>query len=924
VQSPVLVGRDEYLALADRRLAEVAAGNGQLLLVAGEAGIGKTRLLGAIIRRAERLGFTVARGAAYPGDAEVSGSLLLDLTSDLGPAGPVMAERLRDPGTQGDPHRQRRLLVQDLADQLLGLTIGFPLLLVLEDLHWADALSLEVIGRLAPRLATRPVLIAGAYRSDELHPRRPVRQWRGRLMTQRLAEEIRLPRLDRGQTATMTSALLGQPASGDVVAGIFDRSDGVPLHVEELLAARDVPVPQTLADAVLSRAHALAAEMPEVSEVLAAAAVIGRSFDFDLLAAVADMEPSIVDSCLRQLRESFLILPGKDAADFDFRHALIREALYLDISLPLRRKLHERAGRIAAERGYPDAFVSVHFELAQLAEPAFQYAMRAAAEATAHSAHREALQLFRRALRNIAAGLSAQEKADLLSATGDAAAAADDNTAAMEAYQQAYDLWRQAGEPVAAAGVVPRLTAVAHLLGEDLPARLRRLESALDSVQGDDGTPQAQAQLLSAMAAAYMLDRRLDEAIDFSHRGRLLSEASGELRSGLNTEATLGSVLVFAGRQDEGWALLEHEIAQAEGAHQEAEAARGYRMLGSCASVLVEYERAEHWLRRGIAYAERTELWNDRHYMAAHLAHVHWARGEWQAAQQHAEQALADGEGGITTRITALYVLGYLAMGRADGVPGEKFLTEAHDLGRGMSELQRMSPPLWGLAECALARGDYGKAMSLAENGYQYSREVADAAYVFPFLLTGLRAQLKTGDTAGAQDWLERNETLLTLRAIPGTLAVLDHGRGLMCLARGEYVAAQGLLAKAAQGWQQRTRFWEGTWALLDAAECALRSRRRPQAIALVQQAREAADSAGATTILTAAEALFAGSGQSWHPLTAREFQVAQLVAAGLTNRQIAAQLVLSPKTIAAHIEHILAKLGAARRTEIASWAAAR
>ena len=110
-----------------------------------------------------------------------------------------------------------------------------------------------------------------------------------------------------------------------------------------------------------------------------------------------------------------------------------------------------------------------------------------------------------------------------------------------------------------------------------------------------------------------------------------------------------------------GLGVLEDAIATSRAAIGEAEAARGYRMLGTSASVLVEYARAERWLREGIEYAERVELWNDRHYMAAHLAHVLWATGRWDEAAELARQALADGRGGITTRNTALHVLGYVA-----------------------------------------------------------------------------------------------------------------------------------------------------------------------------------------------------------------------------------------------------------------------
>jgi predicted ATPase len=281
VQSPVLVGRDAYLALAGRRLADAASGAGQLLFVAGEAGIGKTRLLGAIAQQAGAQGFAVVRAAAFPGDGQSLAGLLLDLASDLllarepllSDLGRSLTSRLREVATAaGDAHHRRRLLVQDVADLVISADPGTPLLIILEDLHWADELSLDVLGHLAGRLASRPMFVAGAYRSDELYPQLPMRDLRARLMGQRLAEEIRLPRLKPEQTATMADATLGRPVPAQVLAAIHARSDGIPLHVEEFLAAIDdnaliaqsgsavqaAAVPDTLADAVLTRARRLA------------------------------------------------------------------------------------------------------------------------------------------------------------------------------------------------------------------------------------------------------------------------------------------------------------------------------------------------------------------------------------------------------------------------------------------------------------------------------------------------------------------------------------------------------------------------------------------------------------------------------------------------------------------------------------------
>jgi DNA-binding CsgD family transcriptional regulator len=290
-----------------------------------------------------------------------------------------------------------------------------------------------------------------------------------------------------------------------------------------------------------------------------------------------------------------------------------------------------------------------------------------------------------------------------------------------------------------------------------------------------------------------------------------------------------------------------------------------------------------------------------------------------------AEHALADGRGGITTRITALYVLGYLAMGRGDDAGATALLDEALAAAEPMGELQRISPPLWGLAEAALLRGDNVRAVALCERGFDLSHAVRDAAYLFPFVVTGTRARLALLDPHGAAEWVARVEAALRHRSIPGTLPAVTHAGALIQLAGGDRDRARAGLSAAAEAWAGRRRFWEGSWARLDEARCARDGRRTADATSLSTAVRGQAELAGATTLVVAADGLLDRSDQRsqqpWHPLSAREYDVALLVVDGMTNREIAARLVVSPKTVAAHIEHILSKLGAARRTEIAAWA---
>jgi DNA-binding CsgD family transcriptional regulator len=342
--------------------------------------------------------------------------------------------------------------------------------------------------------------------------------------------------------------------------------------------------------------------------------------------------------------------------------------------------------------------------------------------------------------------------------------------------------------------------------------------------------------------------------------------------------------------------------------------------------VLVEYDRAERFLRDGIGYAERVELWNDRHYMAAHLAHVLWAVGRWDEAQSIAEHALADGRGGITTRITALHVLGYLALVRGDSAAAEAVLQEALEAGQRMGELQRIAPALWGLAELSIVRGDPAAAVVWVEHARVLSAAVRDAAYLFPFLVTGARAFLALADPAAAARWVAAVEASLSSRSIPGTMPAVDHAHGLLELAAGRLGAARDALARAVEGWSTRRRIWEATWARVDLARALVRSNRLAEAARLLEDVERTATELGSPSLLSAARAALrdrhggAAATEAWAPLTQREYEVARLVADGETNSSIADRLVVSPRTVGAHVEHILAKLGASRRTEIAAW----
>lgn len=937
-------GRHDLLAAAERRLAAARDGDGHVLLLAGEAGIGKTRLLHALQDLAAAQGFSRWAAGAFPQDIELSGGVLLDLgyamarsdRADVAARGRALVQDLAgvtDVANSGDAHRRRRLVVLDVVNQLVSLCGDAPAILALEDLHWCDELSLEVIAHLARRVPTLPLLVVGTLRTDEPQQDAPIRAWRSRLLLQRMAEEMVLPRLDPDNTAQLVRDFVPTP-SHRLVELLHNRSGGVPLLVEELAAAAvqghlDLDaayVPETLAEAIGQRFAALSAPAREAA---VAAAVIGRSFDLELLAEVAGWSTDEASPLLAELAQLHFV-QEELAGWFEFRHALIRDVIEASAPLANRRELHGRvaeAARHRAELG-GDAYRSAHHEAASQFAEASAAATAAAERAAALSAHQEALELLGRAVRCLRDGDS-QRLAGLLARHAVEAAATDHNAQAAEDFTRARALLLEEGDVVAAASVLPGLVAARHLLGEPLPARISLLRGGLDEIADatSKDVPRVRAELLAAIAAAYLVDDRLDEAIVASLEA-LASTNDSDERIRLNTTATLGSVLLFAGRMDEGWARLEESIRRAAELQLEAEAARAYRMIGSSASTLVEYARAEQWLAEGIDYATRTEQWNHRHYMAAHRAHVWWCQGRWDEADAAVQQVLADGEGGITTRITALHVSGFLALGRGQLDAAARWLNEARATGEQMGELQRYSPALWGMAEHAVLRYDWAEAVRLTDAGFAASHQVADAANLFPYVVTGTRARLGSQDVAAARQWAETVGADLLARGIPGTLPAIDHAAGLIELAAGRTGKARERLSIAHAAWSERRRWWEAQWCALDLARCAIAANRRTEAATLVAKVREESTAVAARPLLHAAAVIGArldrhDAEQPWSPLTLREFEVARLVAQGMTNREIAAQLRITVRTAGSHLEHIRAKLGANRRSEIAAWATA-
>lgn len=938
--SPLLVGRDDLLALAERRLAEVATGKGHLLLLAGEAGIGKSRFVRVILEKGEAAGFRYAKGDLSPNAALVVLASIHDLArwmeaSEFGTLGPQLlaVDRARGPDSLGS----RRNLVRETVDLLLG-AVDRPTILAFDDLQWADDMTLEIIGELARGGRDVPLLLVGAYRLAELPAGSIHREWRARLLTQRLGEELRLERLNRDETALVTTLMLGSglPAPREVVDAVHARTNGIPLHIEELLSAvgegaRDgrailgAHVPDTIEDAVLARASRLS---PDALAVARAGAVLGRCFGPDTVAGIMDRPIAELDDPLDELVKAGILFPFQqvDEGYYDFRHQLLRDALYDDVPARDLRRFHARAAEFGASV-VGDTDTSLHFERAGMREQAFRAAMSAAAAAAQVYSHREAFDLYRRAIQNMPASLSAAEQAAVWMRYSDEAGAVDRNDVCRDAALRCRDLALRAGDVTRAAEALGNLATVMRREGEPVVDRRdlgRRLMLELENVPDSDMRRLLYISALDFLGLTEMDDLNFDAAAAFFDDSRQAAAQWGLKEDERLAEANLATLRLLSGEPDTALANLEQTASRARREGQETLAVNSYRDAAWYAVRTLDYRQAGRHIAEGLKYADEIEQSFCGHLLASTQAIVSWADGRWADAAAQGGQAASD-PGSARARAIARWPLGWIAAARGERAEAESHLKPAVEYGRRSGWLDLVLPAQWGLAEAALMAGDSAAAIADCEDALAEARQRGEHGLLAPFVVTGVRAYQLANRPDAAAKWL--GQVVRAIGPLAGVASpAIQHGTGLVKLAESSIAAAREHLEAAVREWDRRGRRWEALWARLDLAAADLRANRYAEAMALVRDVTAAADELGSSPLLDRAEQLTRlakGRGaeiEPWYPLTVREFEVARKIAEGLTNAQIAEALFVSPKTVSAHVEHILAKLGVARRAEVASW----
>jgi class 3 adenylate cyclase len=591
VLCPILIGRDAELSQLEDALLGANRGEGQVVLLTGDAGMGKTRLASELAEQAVRQGMTVVVGGCseaglvlpYLPFRQAIGNHLAasDLETVRERLGPVRRElaplfpQLEPEGLPADlESTQGRLRLFEAMLALLRIPAQETgLLVVIEDLHWADASTRELLDYLTRRLRLARILVLGTYRRDELNRRHPL-----------------LPMIQNWRRANSVTVVGLEPLSPERVAGmvraIFDieevkddtrdflhaRTEGNPFVLEEMLKAAldrgdifrtesgldrkalsEMRIPANVRDTILLRVDRLTEEQ---IKILRAASVLGADFSYRVLVALSGQEEQAVQAAVEACVQQQLL--REEAGRYRFRHALTREAVYEDMIVPQREALHSQAADILAGLGAPAVEVTFHLLAAQRGDEAVPLCLQAAAEAEAAYAHRDAIDLYLRALPFVH---DPRLKAEVTCRIG-----ADYQEVGESAQARGYletgipELERQ-GEKVLAARF--RLALGRAFWGM---AQADRAAAEYEQVRGDlepEGPSQDLAVAYGLLAAQRLFNERPTEGLELARRALEIAQAAGAVGARTTAEAAIGMALSHAGRYAEGISALDKSFEEA-------------------------------------------------------------------------------------------------------------------------------------------------------------------------------------------------------------------------------------------------------------------------------------------------------------------------------------------------------------------------
>ena len=909
-----MVGRDDERRMLVDALTRCRAGQGGVVLVSGESGVGKSRLVSEAL---DRWDGGLLRATARPGPVPYA----------------VLSSALEC--TVGDRHQDRDMdAAQVFTAALSALGRTRPTVVVLEDLHLADAASMELLVVLAEGLPSDPVLVVGTYRSDGLPRSHPIRALRTELRRVRRLVDIALRPLTQVQTGELLAGLLGSPPCTRLVEVVHERTEGLPFFVEEVLwALRDagrlaeragavelaegagLPLPASVTDAVLSRTAQLRADHGAAVEW---AVALGVRVDLPALAELAgpaEVDPLIDEGLLLEV----------DGRLGVFRHALVREALHRSIPWSRRRALHHDVAEFLTGRGAPPAVVAEHWIAAHEPAKARPLLVAAAEALCAARAYRDAADLARRALALWPDGDDPAGRLMVLEELGECAElSADPRTAA--------DVWAEVAEvcrvtDVGRAALAHRRAANAAELAGDAGRTAGERASAAGAFERAAMPAEAAEQRL-ALCAQLRSAGRLSEALHES----LAATAAARRAARRDLEAH-ALVLEGAVRAALGGGRRAVEIArsglelavseQVTGLAAEAQygLAEALEYAADYASAVHAYESA-YELCRADGLADFASICFVCMSPAARLM------GEWDRTVAVCAGVLADD--GVTTmaRRVAEEESGLIAVLRGERRGARGPLRRAADFGRAQGIFGLEVGATWGLAMAADLDDDADTAATTTTNLLERCGDTEECHYALPVLRWAATFLAARGDAAGVAACHRITADKATRNGSSKVLSALAHVGGELAAVEGDTASARRSFARSVELLTDITAPYEEAHARLRAGQMSAVLGDRAAAVPAIGSAYRTARRLlarplarrCATALAELGEPVeqrlgrLAARGMAPTALTRREEEVLQRVAEGRTNREIADELFLSTRTVDMHVRNVFTKLDCSTR----------
>jgi DNA-binding CsgD family transcriptional regulator/tetratricopeptide (TPR) repeat protein len=977
------VGRTQELARLRELLTRAADGQPLVAVIGGEAGVGKTRLAEQLAATASQQGVRVLRGGCVPLGEEglpfapvvqalrgLAGDLdAAELEAVAGPARAELGRLLPDLAWGGEVAAGAAVAGAGqgrLFELLLGvvqrLAARAPLLLVLEDLQWADRSTRDLLAFLAAALRSGRVLLVGTFRSDELDRLHPLRGLLGELARNRRVQRLELARFTRAEVAEQLAGLLDADPPTRLVDDIYARSEGNPFFAEELLLAGEGAdpraLPPSLREVLLARVVRLDHRTQQLLRVTAAA---GPGVTQALLATVTGMDEAALLDGLREAVDQQLLVPDGDG--YVFRHALLAEAVYGELLAGERVRLHtalagaleagRKVGEVPASRA---ARLAYHWSAAGDQPRALATSIQAAAAAEGVYAFAEAQLQLERVLALWDQVPDAQEcagmdRAMVLARCAEAAYAAGDTARAAELVRQALRLVDAARQPRRAGLLHEQLARCLHHLGD--PAALDAQQEAVRLVPPEPSAERA--RVLSSLAGLLLvLVARPEEARGLAEEAVAIAGQVGAVAEEANARTSLGGALGYLGEVDAGLAELAAAVRLTKQAGAVVDLLRATVNRSDALVTAGRLEEAVTVALGGLDEARRLGMAGAYGpLLADNATEALVALGRWNQAEQVSREGLEVAPSDATS-VPVLLARAALELGRGDLDRAEaRLMAVRRLLPAPIPEAQKASPLSAGLAELALWRGDLDQAKQLVAEALPLVAAIP--RYAAPIYALGLRVEADRAELTQARRPGQPAPDDGTASALLSRLGQAAAGRAAASFPELAAWHATGLAERTRQqgpsdpaAWAAVAAVWErlgqpyrvayacfrqaeallatagdrdtAAVVLGRAAEITGRLGARPldaEVQALARRARlDLAPAAAATASAAGAPTPAAQLG-----LTPREAEVLALVAAGRSNRQIAQELFISPKTVSVHISNLLAKLGVAGRVEAAAIA---